>query len=683
MQLRTQWHRLKLNIASTLSSSQNWLFFLTCMAYLVSRFWSLDRFPIYFFSDEAIQTVLAADLVNNYFFDSIGNFLPTFFQNVDKYSLGTTVYLQILPYLMWGKSLIATRGASVLMSLLAVIAVSLTMKHIFKDRTWWTAGLLLSITPAWFLHSRTAFEVTTMVSFYALFIYCYLMYRSGSLGYLYAAIICCALSFYSYNPGQVVIALTVLLIVILDWRYHWQAHIIDRKLILLVVIIILPFVRYLIENPGENIHHLGTLFSYWTKTLPLHEKIRIYFSNYLFGLSPTYWYLPDPYDLPRHLMKGYGHVLLAFAPFTLIGLLRTLYQLRSPSHRLILIALLAAPTGAALVEISITRILMMLIPLTLLTALGLSYCLKKLGEKFAPHILAWATFCLLIAVNLYMTSDALRNGPLWFQDYGLQGMQYGGKQVFSEIREYRQIHPQTAIFVSPTWTNNVEAVAQFFLPDMRLVYITPIDFYISSYWPIDVDSIFVLTSQDYDLAVASHKFKDIHIEKEIPYPNGKPGFYFARLKYVDNIQDIFATEAINRHILQEEQIQIGQQRVQVKFSQLDLGQLSNVFDNDPESLIRTKEANPLVLDLIFPETHPLNGVSLRVEAAPIHVSVQVIGPNHKIIRTYSCELANAFENRDCSIKFGETLLVNELVLTVKRTDQSEPAHVHLWEIQLN
>jgi 4-amino-4-deoxy-L-arabinose transferase-like glycosyltransferase len=683
IQLLTQSDFLKSGFGRAFSNAQNWLFVLSCVVYLFTRFWSLDRFPIYFFSDEAIQTVLASDLVNSNFFDGSGKFLPTFFQNVDKYSLGTTVYIQILPYLILGKSLIATRGISVLISMLGVLAVSFMMKHIFKDRYWWSAGLLLSITPAWFLHSRTAFEVVTMVSFYAVFIYCYLMCRSGSLGYLYAAIIFGALSFYSYNPGQVVVLITALLMVLLDWRYHWQMHSVNRKTLLLLVLVVMPFIRYLLESPGENLHHLGTLFSYWTQTLPISEKIGIYFSNYLFGLNPLYWYLPNQYDLSRHIMKGYGHILFVFAPLALIGLALVLRNLRSPTHRLVLAALLAAPTGAALVEISITRILMMVIPLTILAALGLSYCLQKLEEKIAiPRVVAWGLFSLLISVNIYMTADALRNGPVWFQDYGLQGMQYGGELVFSEVREYRQNHAETAIFVSSNWANNVEAMAHFFLPDPYLIYIVPIDSYISSYWPIDSDSLFVLTSEDFELAVKSHKFKEIRVEKELPYPNGKTGFYFARLKYVDNIQEIFAAEKANRHHLEEGNIQIGRQLVHVKFSQLDIGQLSDAFDGNPESVIRTKEANPLVLNLTFPEPLPLSEVSLRVGAAPTHVLVQIIGPNHQVIKAYSSDLAEAFENRDCNIEFGEPLLVNELIVTVERTDSSEPAHVHLWEVRL-
>jgi len=44
---------LKLRIGKKLANPENLLFVLALGVYLLTRFWSLDRFPIYFFSDEA------------------------------------------------------------------------------------------------------------------------------------------------------------------------------------------------------------------------------------------------------------------------------------------------------------------------------------------------------------------------------------------------------------------------------------------------------------------------------------------------------------------------------------------------------------------------------------------------------------------------------------------------------
>ena len=519
---------------------ENWCFGLILAVYLLTRLWAIDQFPIYFFSDEAIQPVLAADLASRAFFDAQAHFLPTFFQNVDKYSLGTTVYLHVLPTLLLGKSVIVARGVSALVSLLAVLAVSLMLKNVFQRRDWWLAGLLLSITPAWFLHSRTTFETVSFVSFYALFLYFYLRYRQGFSSQLYPALVCGALAFYAYNPGQVVIVVTGLGLLLSDLRWHWEQRPTTLRGLGLLALLSLPFVRYLLTYPGENLQHLATLNSYWTQTLPLAEKLRLYALNYLSGLNPLYWYLPNTLDLARHLMKGYGHILIISAPLALIGFVWMLRRLASPSARILLIAWLAAPTGAALVGPGVTRLLVMVIPLALFTALGLSLSLETLENRF-PHLRQIPTtlsLALLLAFNLAMTVDALRNGPTWFQDYGLYGMQYGGQQVFSTVRELQRTDPELIVIVSPRWANNVPVLGEFFLPNLYTTYFVPVDSYLSAYWPIDPDSLFVLLPDELQRAQASQKFKTVEIQQVLNYPNGQPGFYFVRLEYLENIQEI-------------------------------------------------------------------------------------------------------------------------------------------------
>ena len=160
------------------------MFGLAIAVYLLTHLVGLTRFPIYFFSDEAIQTVAAANLVRDNLRDEEGTFLPTYFKNGPYYNLSTSVYSQVLPYLIFGKSVYTTRGTSVLISLLAAISISLMLRTIFKVPYWWAGVLLISIAPAWFLHSRTAFETVLIVSFYAMFIYAYLLYRYRSPHYM-------------------------------------------------------------------------------------------------------------------------------------------------------------------------------------------------------------------------------------------------------------------------------------------------------------------------------------------------------------------------------------------------------------------------------------------------------------------------------------------------------------------
>jgi len=224
------------------------LLILSLLIYLLTRLIALEDFPIYFFTDEAIQTNLAADFVRDGFRNYDGTLFPTYFKNVYEYNLNLSVYLQIIPTLIFGKSIYITRAAASLFTLLAPISLGLILKRSFKIQSAWLGILFLSITPAWFLHSRTAFETSVMVSVYACFLFFYLNYRVRSPRYLYPALIFAALTFYAYGPGQIIIAMTGVLLLIVDARYHWQ----NRNTILLGIILILllslPYLRFQLDT---------------------------------------------------------------------------------------------------------------------------------------------------------------------------------------------------------------------------------------------------------------------------------------------------------------------------------------------------------------------------------------------------------------------------------------------------
>ncbi|HEY3343738.1 MAG TPA: glycosyltransferase family 39 protein [Anaerolineaceae bacterium] len=680
--LRFQVSRVKLEPWQAAALLGKILFGLTLVIYLVTHFWGLDRFPIYFFSDEAIQTTLAANLVQHQFTNDVGTFLPTFFKNVDKYNLGVSVYLQVIPYILFGKSVWVTRGISVLVSLLGVLAVSLTLKNIFKSRYWWIAGLFLSISPAWFLHSRTAFETVLMASFYAMFLYCYLMYRYHAAKYLYAALIFGALAFYAYSPGEVIMGATGLLLLISDGRYHLQQKKMWLKAGTLLVLLALPYIRFQIDYPGETGKNLQVLGSYWLSAGSLWDKLSIYLGNYLSGLNPLYWYLPNTQDLSRHLMKGYGHLLLVTLPFTLIGLYLAARRIKSSAYRTLLIAILVVPSGEALVGIGITRSLSLVIPVAILSGLGLSLILSWVEKHIHSYrVIAWAVFLILGLYNFQMLSDALRNGPLWYQDYGLYGMQYGGEQVFSAVADYEQAHPDAKISMSSSWANNADTLADFFLPNLDHVKMDSVDTYTFSYQTIDPDQVFVLTAPEYAQAEQSHKFKQIQVKEMIPDPNGQPGFYLASLAYVDNIQEIFKADEEARRVPVDEDIIVGGQTVHIRHSQLDMGKIQDAFDGDPNSLIRTLEANPMLLDLTFPVERTLKGVIVRAGSAATLVRVTLTAPGSADPLVFTNQQPNTNGNKDIRVDFGKALSAKEVRIEVQSTEEDQPAHVHVWEVQ--
>lgn len=625
------------------------LFALSIIIYLITRFIGLTQFPIYFFTDEAIQSVSAADLVRDHFYSPDKIFLPTYFQNGNFYNLSASVYAQVIPYIMFGKTIFATRSVSVIVSLLAGISLSLCFRIVGREfekskndlhgkapaEGWWSVVLFLSIIPAWFLHSRTAFETVLFSSFFGMYLAAYLLYRYHSISYIYLAVISGAIAFYSYSPGQVVLAVFTVGLFLSDLRFHWQNRRAIFVAILLGLICLIPYFRFLSYHESAPFEHLRNLDSYWMTPIPISVKTERYIHEYLNGLNPYYWFIPNDRDLIRHVMKGYGHLGLFNLPFILIGFIVLIKHLNHSANRAILLAILAAPSGAALVGIGITRVLVMVMPMTVLAAIGWQTVLdwidhkkhppeNKLNNQNSPfskntisstllnkQVAQISLFLFLATANLYMLWDGLYKAPIWYDDYGLYGMQYGAKQLFVDvIPRYIQADSRNHLFVSSLWANGADVFIRFFLPEeyTNRIMMGSIDTYLSQKQPLDDHTIFILTPEEFRQALASPKMKYLGLLETVPYPNGKDGFYVVRLGYVDNVDQIFAAEKEARRHLISEDLEIQGIPARVQFSPIDAGQLSDAFDGDVYTLMRGLEANPFILDFNFGQDITIKGI---------------------------------------------------------------------------
>ncbi len=683
---------INLNLAAPLSrpvTFTGWLrdlggwFGLALAVYLLVRLVGLADYPIYFFTDEAVQTILASDFVRDGLHNYDHEFLPTYFKNVYQYNLGLSVYLQVIPLQLFGKSVIVTRAVHVLVSLLAALCSGLALKRIFRNPHPWLAVLVLSATPAWFLHSRTAFETSLAVSFYAGFLYCYLLYRGGQPRAIYAALVFGALSFYSYSPAQMVLAATATLLLISDFRYHWQQRRIIARALLLGLVLALPYLRFQMEHPSESFNHLRQIGSYWLQPISVWDKLGQYFSNYLQGLSPVYWYsAPTNVDLERHIMDSYGHLLRYGLPFGLIGLGLSLKNWRNWRYRGLLIAVLAAPSGSALVGLGITRALFMVIPSALLTALGISAVMDWVIRRvrFPRAAVALAFGLLLGGFNIYLLGDALLRGPTWFSNYTLTGMQYGARQVFNAALDYAAQHPGEHLVLSPTWANGTDILARFFLPDTAPVELRGVESYINDLQQVDDQTVFILPPEEFKRVLDSQKFTGITTIATLPYPNGQAGFFFVKLRYVDNIKAIFDAELEDRRAMLTDEVKIGSETLKVRHSRLDMGQIKDIFDGNPDSMARSLAANPLHLQIDFPTPRVLNAIVLRVgsTATTFELSLQVLGEEQP--RVLLRQLAESSVLRDFEIPFSEPLSISQVYITIKNTNDPEPGHVHLWEV---
>lgn len=714
-------------------------FVVAMLIYAATRLIGLADYPIYFFSDEAIQAVSAADLIRDGFRNSDGMLWPPYFKNFAVWNLGLSVYLQLLPVRLFGMSVYVTRLVSVFVGMVGVAAVAATLRNVFRARGWYLSVLLLAATPAWFLHSRTAFETAEMVAFYALFILCYLLYRTRSAVWVYPAMVFAAAAFYSYSNGQAIIGLLVLALAVVDAPYHLRqiretrdeirvksarsdriSYLVSRisyfvsryRLVLLVVLALLliwPYVRFRMAYPTDLSYHLRSLNSYWFNDISTAEKLGQFADRYLYGLSPAYWFRPNDHDLARHRMVGYyGHMRPEFLPLIVLGIVVAVGGMfgkgegekgrRGAGYRVVLLALLAAPVGAALVDIAVTRVLSVVVPATLLAGIGIDWILVRLarlgrgeGEKGrkgerarGSAVVAAGAFVVLALMSLGMLRLALSEGPTWFTDYTMGGMQYGARQLFGIIEERLAADPATRVMLTPDWANGTTMFPQFFLtPEQQArVQTFNVDAFIGEKRELTPDMLFIMMPAEVDRARASGKFERVDIEGEIPYPDGRTGFYLVRLAYMPDIDAVFAAELEELRRPVTEPGTLDGAPVTVTHTRFEAGQLSDLFDGDTFTLVRHISANPVRYEIVFDAPRPVSGLALDLGSMDAGVAVTLIAPDGQSA-AYSQEFRGLGPDPHIELPFPDPPpLVASMTLELRDLNRGEDVKIHVRELGL-
>jgi 4-amino-4-deoxy-L-arabinose transferase-like glycosyltransferase len=658
---------------------------LTLALFLFTRLYRLEDWPIYFFTDEAIQTVLARQFIENDFRDARGRLLPTYFENGPYFNLSLSVYVQVITYKLFGFSAFWTRATSSIIALAGTAAVGLILRDVFRLRFWWIGAMFLAITPAWFLHSRTAFETVIAVSFYAWGLYCYLRYRTGTPILLLPAVLFVALAFYSYSASQLTVVGTAGLLALSDARYHWQHRRVVAAAVVLAALCTLPYVRFRLQQPDEVYLHLRTLNSYWINDdLSTTAKIREFWSEYRQGLSLHYWYSRDNVpDVIRHQMRGWGFLWWPTLPFTAFGLAVCLWNVRSSPHRAVILALLAAPLGGAMVAIGITRVLILVVPAALLAAIGAETVLRLLAGRVHYAAVALAAFAVLGGAQIIMLRSAIDDGPTWYTDYGLYGMQYGAIQVADGVRETWERDPDARVLISTSWTNGGEAVFQFLLDGDPRHALGGVESYRQGQRPLTPNLIFVLTAEEYELALSDLAFEDVSVLRTIEAPDGTNAFYFVHLALSPLAGVITELERQDSLRPITETFDLDGERVSVTRSQLDIGKIEDVFDNDEFTLIRTRAGNPVRFDFTYPSPRDLAGLKMTLGGHGIDLDVDLYTADGRRAATYTASYENPFTNLEVDLPFPEAPAgITRVVISIQEKRPGDDIHIHVHEMDI-
>jgi hypothetical protein len=263
-------------------------------------------------------------------------------------------------------------------------------------------------------------------------------------------------------------------------------------------------------------------------------------------------------------------------------------------------------------------------------------------------------------------------------------MQYGARQVFAEVEDFVQQDPESRVFISPTWMNGAHILQQFFLPDEPNVHMGNAGVYLLEMLDdLDESTVFVLTPEEYSEVMESEKLSVIKLERTVPYPDGRDGFYFIRMRYTEDAEGIFEAERQIRQQPITDEVLIEGQVVMIQHPLLDMGDVENLFDGDTFTMVRTYEANPALIILTFPESRALNGLSLTTGTMDIFLAVRLLDEEMDELIYLDQSYTNLPNDPTVDLPFSQgPIEVSALEIEIHGILEDPTAKIHIREITL-
>lgn len=431
------------------------LFLIIILGFAV-RVYKLSDIPHGFFADEASIGYNAYTILTKGT-DEYGTQFPVFFRAFGEYKSPVQIYSTV-PFIdIFGLNEFSVRLPSVVFGTLAIIAIFLLTKELFKQNKHskfigLIASFFLSISP-WDIHfSRVSLEgLTAFVFFTTIGLYFFLKIQKNKK-FLLISIIFFTFAIYSYFPARIFIPLYCMSIVILYIKFFLKKIHFILLNSLLLLILLFPLISFTLSPVGFSRWNQVNIFSQPPVNESVSAHIAHILNNYLSHFSMDFLFLKGDIGMPgqfitRHSVTGMGELYLFQLPLILLGL----YLLFKTEYKKIFALLVAwiifYPTGSMFTidkSVQATRSIIGVIPLQILSAFGLittiiwimDYCKKN---KQLKHIFYFSLFLFFIIIlysftfflNIYFTKY-----PLYSSDYW--GWQFGYKDSMAYFYKHKK-----------------------------------------------------------------------------------------------------------------------------------------------------------------------------------------------------------------------------------------------------
>lgn len=395
---------------------------LIVVLFLVTRLYAINSVPVSMYWDEASISYNAYSILKTGH-DEWGQFLPIHFKAFGEYKLPVFIY-SVVPFTaVFGPTELAVRIPAVVYAFFSVILVYfLGFEITGKKVIGLISSFFLTISPWFFIFSRTGYEAMAGLAFYLLGTY--LLFKISVFRWsILLSTFSFILSIYSYNSFRILVPLTMTTFIIFNSKYLKDKIKILYPIILISLLIfaasLIPLVSLLNSGGAERLNQVGIFnLGYGKKQL-----VVTFVSNYFSHFSPQFL-LNGDINL-RSQQKGQGQIYLLDVLLLLLGLMVTL-KLKNKKYFWILTLLLMAPIPAALTKESphALRSIAAVPFISIISATGFYFLITKVKFKFILVL-----FCL---VYLILFGSYFKNFLEIYPSQSADSWQYGYKQIYTE-----------------------------------------------------------------------------------------------------------------------------------------------------------------------------------------------------------------------------------------------------------
>lgn len=281
--------------------------------------------------------------------DHEGRFLPWFFKGYDDCIPGVYRYSMLPFVLLLGPTVFAARICAALYGFLTIPVVYGATKRLWGTRVALISAASLAVSTWHISIGRRAHRPDLLPFYLSLFVLCLLLSRKERIrDFIFTGFVL-AMATYSYASGYVFVPLLITAMALVYWRVIWTHVRQTATLALVTAILLLPMGVLLLVNPSWlAVRYLQS--GVHLDPDPALQMLARVISNWLKYYSPTALFTLSEFDIyvPFSLKygKGFGFLLLAEAPFLILGLLRVIKRRSRPDLVLLLWFLLFPAPGA-------------------------------------------------------------------------------------------------------------------------------------------------------------------------------------------------------------------------------------------------------------------------------------------------------------------------------------------------